>query len=387
MAETASSRDPDQQYSPEPNILERRAADYLRGQSPRASYPLQPCRDEEHIALKRAGRQAITWSAIAGILSGAIIGGMEWFMRKGMLDGMQDMPLMEQLPYWAGFFAVAGVVSAVEILFLYWNALRGVARISRITGIPLQDSQYARLLLSGMSRVALELPSPRHRIYGIDPYAQMGRWKLAAISVMYRMKVGVSSFILRVLMRRIFGRMALRGMLPLVTGPLYAIWNAIITWRIMRKAKVQALGPYRIETLMQRLNADLDRLGSTAREAILQGMGELIMRNQDAHPSHVYLLSRLLDGFEASDRELTIDWPEHRRQLDTLDETEMHWVLEILTVATVLGGTWRGRPRRFLQEVHEACGVALDEARLQARRKEMLEGRPPGRGFPQNRPS
>ncbi|RCV90843.1 hypothetical protein DU505_02755 [Billgrantia montanilacus] len=298
-------------------------------------------------------------------------------MRQGILDGMQDMTLMEQLPYWAGFFVVAGIVSAVEILFLYWNALRGVARISRIAGIPLQDSQYARLLVSGMSRVALELPSPRHRIYGIDPYAQMGRWKLALTSILYRMKVGVSSFILRVLMRRVFGRMALRGLLPLVTGPLYAIWNAIITWRIMRKAKVQALGPYTIEFLMQRLEADLDRLGSTARDVILHGMGELIMRSQDAHPNHVYLLARLLDAFEVSDRELAIDWPGHRRKLDTLDEAETQWVLEIMTIATVLSGKWQGRPRRFLQEVHEACGATLDEERLQARRKEMLEGRQP----------
>jgi hypothetical protein len=377
MAETVTPQSPGKQYSPEPNILERRAADYLQKQNPKARYPLQECGDEELAGLKRAKHRAIIWSAIAGILSGGIIGGMEWFMRQGMLDGMQDMTLMEQLPYWAGFFVVAGIVSAVEILFLYWNALRGVARISRIAGIPLQDSQYARLLVSGMSRVALELPSPRHRIYGIDPYALMGRWKLALTSILYRMKVGVSSFILRVLMRRVFGRMALRGLLPLVTGPLYAIWNAIITWRIMRKAKVQALGPYTIEFLMQRLEADLDRLGSTARDVILHGMGELIMRSQDAHPNHVYLLARLLDAFEVSDKELAIDWPSHRRELDTLDEAETRWVLEILTVATVLGGTWRGRPRRFLQDVHQACGATLDEERMKTRRRQMLEGRQP----------
>ncbi|RDB42043.1 hypothetical protein DU490_15235 [Halomonas sp. DQ26W] len=298
-------------------------------------------------------------------------------MRQGMLDGMEDMTLMEQLPYWAGFSVVAGVVSLMEVLFLYWNALRGVAQTSQVAGIPLQDSEHARLLLSGMSRVALELPSPRHRIYGIYPYAQMGQWKLTLISVMYRMKVGVSSFILRVLLRRVFGRMAMRGLLPLATGPLYAIWNAIITWRIMRKAKVQALGPYTIESLMQRLEDDLDQLGSTAREVILHGMGELIMRNQDAHTNHVYLLSRLLDAFEVSDRQLAIDWPGHRRQLDTLDEAETRWVLDILSVATVLGDKWRGRPRRFLQEVHEACGATYDEEHIKVMRKQMLEGREP----------
>ncbi|AMD00508.1 LBF_2804 family protein [Halomonas chromatireducens] len=375
MAESTPSQPPDQQYSPKPNILERRAADYLKKQYPRVRYPTQDCSNEERAALKRANSRAITWAAVAGVLSGGIIGGMEWFMRQGMLDGMEDMTLMEQLPYWAGFSVVAGIVSLVEILFLYWNALRGVAKTSQVAGIPLQDSEHARLLLSGMSRVALELPSPRHCIYGIDPYAQMGRWKLAAISVMYRMKVGVSSFILRVLLRRVFGRMAMRGLLPLATGPLYAIWNAIITWRIMRKAKVQALGPYTIETLMHRLETDLDQLGDTAREVILQGMGEMIMRNQDAHPNHIYLLSRLLDAFDVSDRQLDIDWPSHQRQLGRLNEVETRWVLETMTIATVLSGKWRGRPRRFLQEVHEASGATFDEERIKTRRKQMLEGR------------
>ncbi|EWH03263.1 hypothetical protein Q427_04255 [Halomonas sp. BC04] len=126
---------------------------------------------------------------------------------------------------------------------------------------------------------------------------------------------------------------------------------------------------------MQRLEAELDRLDSTARNVILHGMGELIMRNQDAHTNHIYLLARLLDAFDISDRQLDIDWPSHLQQLATLDEAETQWVLEILTVATLLGGTWRGRPRRFMQEVHEACGATLDEERLKARRQRMLEGR------------
>jgi|AntDeeMinimDraft_5_1070356.scaffolds.fasta_scaffold15775_2 hypothetical protein len=362
------------QYSPDPNFLERWAAHYLRQQNPRVEYPLRERRAEEIDALWRMSRQAVIWAAIAGILSGGIIGGIELFVRQGLLDGMEGMSLREQLPYWAGYLAAAGVVSAIEILFLYWNALRGVAQISDLAGIPLQKSRHAVLIVRGLSRVALELPSPRHSIYGIDPYAQMSRWKLTARSVLYRMKVGLSSFILRILLRRILGRLALRGLIPLFTGPLYAAWNAFITWRIMHHARENALGPFAIEDLIDRLTAERDALGAPARDVILQGMGELIMRNQDAHPNHVYLLSRLMDTFDITDQAIDVDWPQPLKELEKLETNPQRLVVITLTVATVLAGKVRGNRKAFLEELYSACGQPLRLAAVHQLRDKLMHG-------------
>ncbi|MFQ3787621.1 LBF_2804 family protein [Halomonas sp. A29] len=367
---------PDREYAPAPSVFERRAACYLQRLNPGSSIPRQARGRQELAAIKRAFHRGVALAMLAGIISGGVIGGMEWYMRQGMLVGMQDMSFREQLPYWAGFFAVAGLISAVEIVFLYWNALRGVAVISRLADAPLRDSPQANLLLLGLSRIALEFPSPRHRIYGIDPYAQMSRWKLTATAVMYRMKVGATSFLLRVLLRRMLGRVALRGLLPLVTGPLYAAWNAIITWRILVKAREHALGPFAIETLIVQL--EQDPLSERAHRVVLHSLGALIMANQDAHPNHVYLLSRLLETFGNREHSIDVDWPQQRFTLNRLEHREKRRVLELLIAATVLAGRCKGKRKRFLEELFEACDMDYPQEKVRSWRRQFMDGQPIG---------
>ncbi|WP_143025056.1 LBF_2804 family protein [Franzmannia pantelleriensis] len=357
-----------------PSMLERWAGDYLAQRHPRRALPSRARSDAERRALSRSCRRTVLYAALAGILSGAVIGGMEWYMRQAVAGGLQDMSLTEQLPYWAGFLAVAGVVSAIEILFLYWNALRGVLAVSRIAEVPLQHGPHGLLIKRGLARVALEFPSPRDRVYGIDPYAQMQRWKLTARALLYRMKVGVTSFVLRILMRRIFGRMALRGLLPLITGPLYAVWNGLISYWIMQQARENALGPFAIDSLIADLEQHLERLGDSAREAILHSVGEMLMRHQDAHANHVYLLSRLLDAFAWESHRLDIDWPRQARSLDRLSEAERRWLLDILGLAAVLVGPLRGRRKAFLEEVYRNCGEPFATARLDRLRRAVMNG-------------
>ncbi|APX93368.1 hypothetical protein BWR19_10755 [Halomonas sp. 1513] len=373
---------PHQEYVSEPSVLERWAGDYLAQRNSHRDVPARPRTAAERRALVRACRRTVLYAALAGILSGALIGGMEWYMREVIADGMQDMTLKEQLPYWAGFFAVAGVVSAIEILFLYWNALRGVLKISDLAQVPLRHGAHGLLIKRGLARVALEFPSPRDHVYGIDPYAQMKRWKLTARALLYRMKVGVTSFVLRILMRRIFGRMALRGLLPLVTGPLYAVWNGLISYWIMRQARENALGPFAIDSLIARLEGAAQDLSDSAREAILHGVGEMIMRHQDAHANHVYLLSRLLDVFDHETRALDVDWPRQARALAGLSESERSWLVETLSLAAVLVGPLRGRRKDFLEEVFDACGVAFDSRALGRLRRALMNGETPPSAMP-----
>ncbi|MBA2778923.1 LBF_2804 family protein [Billgrantia kenyensis] len=365
---------PDREYAPQPSVLERWAARYLQQLNHHRTAPRRARHDHDLARLKRTFYAGVAWAALAGIVSGGMIGGMEWYMRQGMLGGMEDMSLREQLPYWAGFFAVAGVVSAVEIAFLYWNALRGVATTSRLAGAPMRDGPHARLVLLGLTRVALEFPSPRHRIYGIDPYARMSRWKINAIEIMYRMKVGVSSFLIRVLLRRVLGRVALRGVLPLLMGPLYAAWNAIITWRILVKAREQALGPFAIEGMVRQLRHD--PLSERGQHVMLHTVGAMIMANQDAHPNHVYLLSRLIDAFEWKEKRIQVDWPQQRFTLNRLERGEKHRVLELQLAIAVLAGYPRGKRKRFLEELYEACNIPYPHMKARAWRQRFMDGQP-----------
>jgi hypothetical protein len=367
-----SNKDPGDCYSPEPNILEQKAARYLiRGAAARGRTRTPPGADSG--ALTSATRRAVTLAALAGIVSGGIIGGAEVWVRQDMLDGLEGMDWREHWPYWTGFFVFVAIISAIEIAFIYWISLRGVARITRESGLALGEDGYPGLFARGLARDALEFPSPRVHVLGIDPYAYVSRWRIIAKAVAYKMKVGVTSFLVRVFLRRVAARMAVRGFVPLVAGPLYAAWNAVIVWRVMHHARIRALGPPAAEAILQRIFSTGEPPRDAIAEMMLHGVGEMLRRGREAHPNYVYLLYRLREELE-HESDIEVDWQARCAELGELSDDEQGQVLAVLAIAAVLGSWMRGGQKAMLREAVEACGRNYREDDLKALRSALMSG-------------
>ena len=359
-------------YSPDPNLLERKFAFYLAQRGPDTGGTDHPSPEQVR------GIISVTWwciglAALAGIISGGVIGGAEIWMRHGIFDGMDDIGWREAWPYWAGFYAFAGVVSAVEIAFLYALALKGIARITRHSGLKLTGDQHEGFFAHSLARAGLEFPNPQVTIYGIDPYAHVANWKLTVLNLAYKLKVGVSSFILRVFLRRVAARMAIRGMVPLIAGPLYAVWNAYIIRRIMLEARLRTLGPFVVDTVMAAHFNSPDDLDEPESDVLWQAAGEMMTQGRDAHPNQIYLMTLLRKTLQR-DADTDLDWPTMRRHLKALDIAAQTRVLDVLTVSCLIGSRIRKEQTEFLRDASEDCGVKLDADRLQALCKAFKRG-------------
>lgn len=365
-------QEPGELCSPDPNVLERRISAYLARAT---GGGVARSRPPDAAAIRRTTRYAVGLAAAAGIVSGGLIGGSEYWMRQELLNGMEGMSWREQLPYWGAFFAFAGVVSALEIVFLYAVAIRAVARVTADAGLVLGTYGFAGLFALGLARSAHEFPNPRTRVYGVDPYAYVSLWKLFAKSIAYKMKVGVSSFLLRVFLRRIAARMAVRGVVPFVAGPLYAVWNAYIVWRIMGEARIRALAPALVDEVGRRVYDDTGPLSPQASEVSIQGVSEMLRRDRDAHPNHIFLLARLREeaGFE---RDIEVDWPQQRALLCELPASEQERVLDLLTLAAIIGRSLTRDQKAMLHEACDACGASFSEECLERLRKNLYNARP-----------
>ncbi len=369
-----SDRKPAREYVAEPNVLERSAAAYLQRVNRREEVQLRECRPEDLALIRKVERRGIFLAFVAGAISGAILGGTEIFVRQGYLEGMEGLDWREQLPYWAAFTGLALVVSGIEILFLYWNALRSVGRICHIAGLPLGGNHMGEFMARGLARAALEFPNPRDPIYRIDPYARTPQWKLAIIALMYRMKVGVTSFVLRVLLRRMLGRAALRGVIPLITGPLYAIWNAVITWRIVREGRIRALGPLAVREAVRQIGACCEELSDDERRLVLSAVGEMIIRSEDAHPNFALLLRSLMDAMDIGTEQAGIEWRQNRKELSELGEEGKRAVLTALVVTSILDGRVSRAERELLEEAHAACGRPFHRKAFERLNDKVMKG-------------
>jgi hypothetical protein len=365
---------PAKEYVAEPNVLERSAAAYLQRVNTQQEARLRECRPEDLASIRSVERWGVFWAFLAGAVSGAILGATEIFVRQGYLEGMEGLAWREQLPYWAAFLGLALLVSGVEILFLYWNALRAVARISRIAGLPLSGNHFGEFMARGLARAALEFPNPRDPLYRIDPYARTPHWKLATIALLYRMKVGATSFVLRVLLRRMAGRAALRGVIPLITGPLYAIWNAIITWRIVREGRVRSLGPLAVQEVVGQIAASGENLSPEDRHVVLAAAGEMIIRSEDAHPNFALLLCDLMETLEVSTGDTDVDWPRQQKRLRELGADGENAVLKALILTSLLDGRVPRAEIELLQEAHAACGRSFQKEAFDRLNDKLMNG-------------
>ncbi|AHF00071.1 LBF_2804 family protein [Thioalkalivibrio paradoxus] len=347
-----------QSQSPELNLIERIAVSILRRQNSRDQPEVHRWPAQELAQIRRLERSAVLLAALSGMISGALIGGLEVWLNVTMPDASESWA--RWIEYWVIFLAGSILVSVVEILFLYWVVLRRVARITSIAGLHLSEQEIDQVIAIGLSRSALDMPDPRQPIYGIDPYARVPRWRLIAYAILYRLKIGATSFITRVLLRRVLARAAVRVFIPLIAIVIYAVWNAIIIGWVMRASRVRAAGPLAVQELGQRLQAERTRLDEPTRRLLLEAVAEAIQSGGTAHPNLQLLLGRLFQELAIPPGSLTLDWAVHHDALADLPPEVQDLLLALVTVTTILDGRPRRAQKRFLKRLYAACGRRFD---------------------------
>ncbi len=272
---------------------------------------------------------------------------------------------------WTGFYAAVGLITIVEILFLYWTALRAISRMGDVIGLAMAGEPGSGLIAAGLARSALEIPNPHRKIYGIDPYADLSRWRLILWNLAYKAKVGVTSFVLRILLRRVFARAVLRGYIPLLAIPLYAAWNAWITWAVMREARLRALGPFGVAQIIDKAGGREDEAWRTA---LLHAAGEMVRRGGDSHPNYVLLLAGMLDTFGRESGEIDVDPQAAQREAQSLDPQGRADLADVLTCIAVLAGKPTKSQFELLRQLDNIAGRPHDPVKTGQLRKALANG-------------
>jgi hypothetical protein len=354
------------------NILERLGLQFLHRGLERGDTRIHRLSRGEMDEIRRIERRVIALAAGAGALSGGVLGAAEIALYGRLVEETGASTWSQQLPYWWRYLTLSVLVSAVELLAMYWTILRAVARIGSIAGLRLSGQEIEDVIALGLSRAALDLPNPRMPIHGIDPYARVSRWRLALLSVVYRMKVGATTFAVRLLLRRIIARGAVRLASALAAIPVFAIWNALIARWIIREARFRAAGPIAVQELGDVFAACRGDLDAESRHAIVAAVGESVVCAGDAHPNFILLVPRLLQELEVP-REVLAEWDSTRDRLPTLPARAQDILLATLTTATLLGGSRRAQ-RKLLAEAYTLCGRPFDVQALRSAMDELLDG-------------
>ena len=224
-------------------------------------------------------------------------------------------------------------------------------------------------------RAALELPSPPDSVLGVDPYRRASRLALLAASVLYKLKIGLTNFVLRAVLRRLLGRSALRAYLPLVAVPVTALWNGLVVWWVLRQARVRLLGPSAAEMMLAAALARASGPSPALDEAALRAVGSVIVRKRDMHPNLAHALELLSARLEtpgrARDRRRgslpDLAGPASRRRTNRPCWTSCK-------MAIVLDGRITRHDRALWRAAAAVVGVPTDVIRLYQLRARFMRG-------------
>ena len=365
----------DERYVSELNFIERYGLRYLKKECPGEKTNTRKWDDEQREKILRIERRTLWIAGLSGAVSGGIIAGMELVLRAWLVDDVETADWNEMIPYYAVNLAFVGFVTVIEVIFLFWLVLSDVARMACIGRLGLAE-RPDDVLTTGISRAAMDMPNPQTSFYGINPYHQISGWKLMLYTAAYRAKVGATSIIMRMLLRRVFARAALRSIVPLLAIPLYAFWNVVICYWIMREARGRAAAPIAIAELVEQLEAEKKALGKEEQRVLVALIAEGMMGARDSHPSYLLLLSQVIKLFdmEKETAEQDFDWDKVLDRLAALDHEQQKLAIEVLKLSVILDGPPNRRQRRLLKDACDVCGLAYEPATPKRAYTEFIQG-------------
>lgn len=338
---------------------------------------------QERGALRRVERGAVVRSAVAGGISGLVSAlGVFWADASFSPDAA-DPTTGQHLLYWSVVLGVAGVAAIIEIVYLYWDALRATHLLADAAGLALFDEADERIdrpLAGALARAALELPNSAEPRLGVNPLREASRARLITYSLVYKGKIAVTNFLLKAIVRRAMGRALVRGaMVELVAIPVTAAWNALVTWRVMREARLRVMGPSAAAALVDGL-WQLEGPQSPQRGGAMRAVASAIVRSTDLHPNLLALLHEVREHPGEDSAAATIeDLDDTERFLTELEEApraEQRWLVGVLTLAAVIDGKLTRGERELLTRARRAAGLPEGLEDTVALERRFETGRP-----------
>ncbi len=365
--------------------IERLAVRYFKRRAERADprtntdaiHYLNPA-ERQH--LRHIERMAVLRAAAAGAFA-ASLGAIVNILARPLLGEEPEHPDWAHLIGFTAFnLAIAIPVAIVELSFIYWNAIISVHRLAEATGVVLfrgeddEDHAEDEVFAAVLAKAALEIPNAPRPQFGIDPRREASKLQIVLATFVYKAKVSMSNFLLRRLLARAFGRAGLRSWIPFIAVPVTATWDAFVCRRVLREARLRALGRSAAHELVDTLVPAHVEPSALLREALFRAVATAVVRSADFHPNLVELFDALrerLGTFELDDLD---DTDQALATMQQLPVTERRIALAMLVVACTLDGRVGRKEWRVLDRAYAQLDLTTPRSAIRSFKRGLLHG-------------
>lgn len=183
-----------------------------------------------------------------------------------------------------------------EVFFLTRINIWAVAKTANASGFPdKRDPNYDHHV-EQLFTVGLDSPNKETLKFGIDPYEDTPKFYILLFTVFNLIKATLTNFVVKLVVVKVLARSSLRQYADLVGVPVFFIWNAIATWRIIEAAKIYIMAPGLIHQLAHQVEAL--REDERFRQNIYDAMQYIVTVKRSFHHNHYLLVKALIDVFD-----------------------------------------------------------------------------------------
>lgn len=295
-----------------------------------------------------------------GIIFSAIIG-----FASAFISVYTDVYFVnsDPLTHYTWLTVVTALATGIEIYLLFLIALKTVYKMADIINIKFtkdeNDNEFPFSIEKILARTAMELSDPKQDILGIDAFKRVPNYKLILIGVAYKLKIALSNIVVRTILQRLFGRSIMRISVSYIAVPVTGIWNAWVTYKVAREARLRIFGYVLSNNIANRIITQefLSKLSPEAKVGCIRAIANAVVLTRNYHPNMILLLLRFKDLLKINKPDEFDSWERFLETLERVSKEEKYMLLDILTISAAFDGRVSRMEKKYLRE---AYGVYYD---------------------------
>lgn len=358
-------------------MLDRFAQDFLRRNAETAAVaddPIHVLNPVERAGLRRVSRGAVTRAVLAGVVNALLTGFGELYANH-LFGRLPHSPtLVQRLQHWSVYGTGLVLFAVLEILYLGWDGLRSVTRLSAVAGLELSKDDNKEVALA-LARAALELPNPPEAVLGVNPHREASKLQLIVASAIYKLKVVVTNFVFKQIMQYTLPRVARHFLMAFTAVPINGLWNGLVCWSVLREARIRVMGPSAALEMLEAVLEHEPPPSPALATALHRAVASCIVRTRELHPNHVAIVRAVrqrlgdpADGSDLDDSDLFL------KALPGLTLAEQRVAIRLLAVAAILDGRLVRPERRLLAEAYAATQLPSGVEHVEKLRRAFVAG-------------
>lgn len=237
-----------------------------------------------------------------------------------------------------GFLSLLTIVTVMEFYLLFRLGFYLSYQMAKAADMELADEPELITPIPGMmARLVLEIPDPRIRLYGIDPYKHLNERALFFRTLLYKSKVFLSNIIAKLLLKVILGRTGLRFIIEYISGPITGIWDGVTTYIILLELRKRIITRKLADSILLQIKSK--KRNPNLIESVLRSVALSIVYTKTFHPNFEYLLFGLLGLLSKKEHLQNLDdWDAFVESFQLLNDEEKKWPISIFAICSSFDG-------------------------------------------------